>query len=276
MNKVNNNSEDILKIENIEVMYDSVISALHDVSLSVPRGKIVALLGGNGAGKSTTLKAISTMLASERGKVTKGKITYDGNIISNQNPTEMVGLGMVQVLEGRRCFGHLTVEENIITGAYSRKLTNSEMKNELEKIYSYFNRLKDRRKSQAGFTSGGEQQMLAVARAMMAKPKMLLLDEPSMGLAPQLVAEIFKIVKELNSKEGVSILLAEQNTNIALRNSDYGYIIETGNVMLEGTADELLDNDEVKELYLGISKEGRKNFRDVFREEGHIKENKSF
>ena len=276
MNKVNNNSEDILKIENIEVMYDSVISALHDVSLSVPRGKIVALLGGNGAGKSTTLKAISTMLASERGKVTKGKITYDGNIISNQNPTEMVSLGMVQVLEGRRCFGHLTVEENIITGAYSRKLTNSEMKNELEKIYSYFNRLKDRRKSQAGFTSGGEQQMLAVARAMMAKPKMLLLDEPSMGLAPQLVAEIFKIVKELNSKEGVSILLAEQNTNIALRNSDYGYIIETGNVMLEGTADELLDNDEVKELYLGISKEGRKNFRDVLREEGNIKENTSF
>ena len=276
MNKVNNNSEDILKIENIEVMYDSVISALHDVSLSVPRGKIVALLGGNGAGKSTTLKAISTMLASERGKVTKGKITYDGNIISNQNPTEMVSLGMVQVLEGRRCFGHLTVEENIITGAYSRKLTNSEMKNELEKIYSYFNRLKDRRKSQAGFTSGGEQQMLAVARAMMAKPKMLLLDEPSMGLAPQLVAEIFKIVKELNSKEGVSILLAEQNTNIALRNSDYGYIIETGNVMLEGTADELLDNDEVKELYLGISKEGRKNFRDVLREEGHIQEKKGF
>ena len=276
MNKVNNDSEDILKIENIEVMYDSVISALHDVSLSVPRGKIVALLGGNGAGKSTTLKAISTMLASERGKVTKGKITYDGNIISNQNPTEMVSLGMVQVLEGRRCFGHLTVEENIITGAYSRKLTNSEMKNELEKIYSYFNRLKDRRKSQAGFTSGGEQQMLAVARAMMAKPKMLLLDEPSMGLAPQLVAEIFKIVKELNSKEGVSILLAEQNTNIALRNSDYGYIIETGNVMLEGTADELLDNDEVKELYLGISKEGRKNFRDVLREEGHIQEKKGF
>ena len=271
-----NNTEDILKIENIEVMYDSVISALHDVSLSVPRGKIVALLGGNGAGKSTTLKAISTMLASERGKVTKGKITYDGKIISNQNPTEMVGLGMVQVLEGRRCFGHLTVEENIITGAYSRKLTNSEMKNELEKIYSYFNRLKDRRKSQAGFTSGGEQQMLAVARAMMAKPKMLLLDEPSMGLAPQLVAEIFKIVKELNTKEGVSILLAEQNTNIALRNSDYGYIIETGNVMLEGTAEELLDNDEVKELYLGISKEGRKNFRDVLREEGNTKEIRSF
>ena len=270
-----NNSKDILKIENIEVMYDSVISALHDVSLTVPRGKIVALLGGNGAGKSTTLKAISTMLASERGKVTKGKITYDGTSVINQNPTEMVGLGMVQVLEGRRCFGHLTVEENIITGAYSRKLTNSEMKGELDKIYTYFNRLKDRRKSQAGFTSGGEQQMLAVARAMMAKPKMLLLDEPSMGLAPQLVSEIFKIIKELNDKEGVSILLAEQNTNIALRNSDYGYIIETGNVKLHGTAEKLLNNDEVKELYLGISKQGRKNFRDVLREEvSHKKENK--
>ena len=270
-----NNSKDILKIENIEVMYDSVISALHDVSISVPRGKIVALLGGNGAGKSTTLKAISTMLASERGKVTKGKIIYDGTSVTNQNPTEMVGLGMVQVLEGRRCFGHLTVEENIITGAYSRKLTNSEMKDELDKIYSYFNRLKDRRKSQAGFTSGGEQQMLAVARAMMAKPKMLLLDEPSMGLAPQLVSEIFKIVKELNEKEGVSILLAEQNTNIALKNSDYGYIIETGNVKLHGTAEKLLNNDEVKELYLGISKQGRKNFRDALREEvNHKKENK--
>ena len=270
------NSKDILKIENIEVMYDSVISALHDVSLSVPRGKIVALLGGNGAGKSTTLKAISTMLASERGKVTKGKITYDGTSIINQNPTEMVRLGMVQVLEGRRCFGHLTVEENIITGAYSRKLTNAEMKDELDKIYSYFNRLKDRRKSQAGFTSGGEQQMLAVARAMMAKPKMLLLDEPSMGLAPQLVSEIFKIVKELNEKEGVSILLAEQNTNIALKNSDYGYIIETGNVKLQGTAEKLLNNDEVKELYLGISKEGRKNFRDALREEGSTKKENKF
>ena len=270
------NSKDILKIENIEVMYDSVISALHDVSLSVPRGKIVALLGGNGAGKSTTLKAISTMLASERGKVTKGKIIYDGTSVTNQNPTEMVGLGMVQVLEGRRCFGHLTVEENIITGAYSRKLTNSEMKVELDKIYSYFNRLKDRRKSQAGFTSGGEQQMLAVARAMMAKPKMLLLDEPSMGLAPQLVSEIFKIVKELNEKEGVSILLAEQNTNIALKNSDYGYIIETGNVKLHGTAEKLLNNDEVKELYLGISNQGRKNFRDALREEVRPKKENKF
>ena len=261
------NSENILEINSIEVMYDSVISALHDVSLNVPKGKIVALLGGNGAGKSTTLKAISTMLAAERGKVTKGSINYDGTEVKNQSPYEMVALGMVQVLEGRRCFGHLTVEENIISGAYSRKLSKSQIKDELEKIYGYFNRLRDRRKSQAGFTSGGEQQMIAVARAMMAKPKMLLLDEPSMGLAPQLVAEIFNIVTELNQKEGVSILLAEQNTNVALSNADYGYIIETGHVMLHGTADELLNDEKVKELYLGISKEGRKNFRDVLREE---------
>ena len=265
------NSENILEINSIEVMYDSVISALHDVSLNVPKGKIVALLGGNGAGKSTTLKAISTMLAAERGKVTKGSINYDGIEVKNQSPYEMVALGMVQVLEGRRCFGHLTVEENIIAGAYSRKLSKSQIKDELEKIYGYFNRLRDRRKSQAGFTSGGEQQMIAVARAMMAKPKMLLLDEPSMGLAPQLVAEIFNIVRELNQKEGVSILLAEQNTNVALRNADYGYIIETGHVMLHGTADKLLNDEKVKELYLGISKEGRKNFRDVLREEASKK-----
>ena len=264
---MNANSDDILRVDNIEVMYDSVISALHDVSLTVPRGKIVALLGANGAGKSTTLKAISTMLAAERGKVTRGTIAYDGTAVTNQNPAEMVGLGMVQVLEGRRCFAHLTVEENIIAGAYSRNLSKSDIKNELEKIYSYFNRLRDRRKSQAGFTSGGEQQMVAVARAMMAKPKMLMLDEPSMGLAPQLVTEIFNIVRELNQKEGVSILLAEQNTNVALRNANYGYIIETGHVMLHGTAESLLKNDKVKELYLGISKEGRKNFRDVLRED---------
>ncbi|MEL7090530.1 MAG: ABC transporter ATP-binding protein [Pseudomonadota bacterium] len=260
-------TDNILEIDTIEVIYDSVIAALHDVSLTVPRGKIVALLGGNGAGKSTTLKAISTMLAGERGKVTKGTITYDGQPVTDQDPADMVGRGLVQVLEGRRCFGHLTVEENIIAGAYSRKLSKAEIRNELEKIYTYFNRLRDRRKSQAGYTSGGEQQMVAVARAMMAQPKMLLLDEPSMGLAPQLVAEIFNIVNDLNQKEGVSILLAEQNTNVALRNADYGYIIETGHVMLHGTAESLLNDDKVKELYLGISKEGRKNFRDVLREE---------
>jgi len=256
-------SENILEIKNIQVTYDNVILGLHDVSLKVPRGKIVALLGANGAGKSTTLKSISTMLASERGRVTKGSINYDGTLVEKQDPTEMVRLGMVQVLEGRRCFGHLTVEENIIAGAYSRKLSKADMSQELEKIYTYFNRLKVRRKSQAGFTSGGEQQMVAVARAMMAKPNMLLLDEPSMGLAPQLVAEIFNIVRALNAKEGVSILLAEQNTNIALKNADYGYILETGKVMLEGTSASLLNNDQVKELYLGISKGGRRNFRDA-------------
>ena len=261
-----NNSENILEIKNIEVVYDDVILAVSDVSLKVPKGSIVALLGGNGAGKSTTLKSVSTMLASERGKVTKGSITYNGERVEKLNPSDMVNLGLVQVLEGRRCFGHLTVEENVISGAYTRKLSKSEIKSELERMYAYFPRLKERRKSQAGFTSGGEQQMIAVARAMMAKPKMLLLDEPSMGLAPQLVEEIFNIVKELNEKEGVSILLAEQNTNIALRNSDYGYIIETGQVMLDGSAKSLLNDDKVKEFYLGISSEGRKNFRDVLKE----------
>ena len=266
--------ENILELKNVKVVYDNVILALHDVTLNVPKGKIVALLGGNGAGKSTTLKSISTMLASERGKVTGGSINYDGNAIEKQNPSQMVNMGMVQVLEGRRCFGHLTVEENIISGAYSRKLSRGDINQELEKIYGYFIRLKERRKSQAGFTSGGEQQMIAVARAMMAKPKMLLLDEPSMGLAPQLVAEIFNIVKELNEKEGVSVLLAEQNTNVALKNSDHGYIIETGKVMLEGSAKSLLNDDKVKELYLGISKEGRKNFRDVLKEESKKKSKK--
>lgn len=261
-----NKSENILEIKNIEVVYDDVILAISDVSLNVPRGNIVALLGGNGAGKSTTLKSVSTMLASERGKVTKGSIIYNGQQIEKLNPSDMVNLGLVQVLEGRRCFGHLTVEENIISGAYTRPLSKSEIKSELERMYAYFPRLKERRKSQAGFTSGGEQQMIAVARAMMAKPKMLLLDEPSMGLAPQLVEEIFNIVKELNDKEGVSILLAEQNTNIALRNADYGYIIETGQVMLDGSAKSLLNDDKVKEFYLGISSEGRKNFRDVLKE----------
>ncbi|RDC71443.1 ABC transporter ATP-binding protein [Rhodovulum sp. 12E13] len=259
--------DDILVVDSIEVVYDNVISALHDVSLTVPRGKIVALLGGNGAGKSTTLKSVSTMLAGERGKVTRGTITYDGTPVRDQTPSDMVGLGMVQVLEGRRCFGHLTVEENIIAGAYSRSLSKGDIEAELDRIYGYFKRLRDRRKSQAGYTSGGEQQMTAVARAMMAKPKMLLLDEPSMGLAPQLVAEIFNIVQELNKHEHVSILLAEQNTNVALRNADYGYVIETGRVMLQGPAQTLLNDDKIKEYYLGISKEGRKNFRDVLRKE---------
>ncbi len=256
-------SENILEIKEIEVVYNNVILALHDVSLNVPKGKIVALLGANGAGKSTTLKSISNMLTLERGKVTKGSIQYNETVIDQQNPTDLVHQGIVHVLEGRRCFGHLTVEENIISGAYSRKLSKSDMNLELEKIYGYFNRLKDRRKSQAGFTSGGEQQMIAVARAMMAKPKMLLLDEPSMGLAPQLVEEIFGIVKDLNEKEGVSFLLAEQNTNVALRFAHYGYILESGRVVMDGPAAELRENPDVKEFYLGVSEEGRKSFRDT-------------
>jgi branched-chain amino acid transport system ATP-binding protein len=260
---MNTNSQNILEIRNVEVYYNNAILGLHDVSLNVPRGKIIALLGANGAGKSTTLKSISNMLCLEGGKVTKGSLLYNETAIETQQPTDLVNLGIVHVLEGRRCFGHLTVEENIISGAYSRKLSKFEMNQELERMYGYFNRLKDRRKSQAGYTSGGEQQMVAVARAMMAKPKMLLLDEPSMGLAPQLVAEIFNIVKELNSKEGVSILLSEQNTNIALRNSDYAYILETGYIKLEGISSDLLNDEKVKELYLGISKDGRINFKDA-------------
>ena len=257
-----NNSENILEIKNIEVVYDDVILAVSDVSLDVPKGSIVALLGGNGAGKSTTLKSVSTMLASERGKVTKGSITYDGERVEKLNPSDMVNLGLVQVLEGRRCFGHLTVEENVISGAYTRKLSKSEIKSELERMYAYFPRLKERRKSQAGFTSGGEQQMIAMGRALMSRPKLILLDEPSMGLAPQLVEEIFAIVKNLN-KEGVSFLIAEQNAMVALKYADDGYIIENGRVILKGKAAELLERPDVKEMYLGVGAEGKTSFRDI-------------
>jgi branched-chain amino acid transport system ATP-binding protein len=253
----------ILSVKNIEVIYDSVILVLRGVSFVVPQGKIVALLGANGAGKSTTLKSVSTLLASERGEVTKGSIEFRGKSTEGLNPGEMVGMGMVQVMEGRHCFGHLSVEDNLITGAYARPIKNAQVRQELERIYDYFPRLKTRRTSLAGYTSGGEQQMVAIGRAMMAKPSMLLLDEPSMGLAPQIVAEIFEIVRELNQKEGVSILLAEQNTNVALKYADYGYILESGRVMMDGTAKELAENDDVKEFYLGVSNEGRKSFRDM-------------
>ena len=251
----------ILSVKNIEVIYDHVILVLRGVSFVVPQGKIVALLGANGAGKSTTLKSVSTLLASERGEVTKGSIEFRGKRTDGLAPGEMVDMGMVQVMEGRHCFGHLSVEENLITGAYARPIKHAQVRQELEKIYAYFPRLKTRRTSLAGYTSGGEQQMVAIGRAMMAKPSMLLLDEPSMGLAPQIVAEIFEIVRELNQKEGVSILLAEQNTNVALKYADYGYILESGRVMMDGTAEELADNADVKEFYLGVSNEGRKSFR---------------
>ena len=254
-----------LNINNIEVIYDHVILVLKGVSLAVPAGKIVALLGANGAGKSTTLKAISNLLSAERGDVTKGSIEFKGERVDQLTPHDLVKRGVIQVMEGRHCFGHLTVEENLLTGAYTRGISNAEIKHELEKIYSYFPRLKVRRQSQAGYTSGGEQQMTAIGRAMMAKPSMILLDEPSMGLAPQIVEEIFEIVRDLNTKEQVSFLLAEQNTMVALRYADFGYILENGRVVMEGAASDLANNEDVKEFYLGIAGAGaeRKNFRDM-------------
>ena len=253
----------LLRVNGIEVIYSHVILVLKGVSLDVPKGKIVALLGANGAGKSTTLKAVSNLLRTERGEVTKGSIEFDGKRTDTLTTNDLVRMGVCQVMEGRHCFGHLTVEENLLTGAYTRKLSRSELKDELERVYHYFPRLKTRRTSQAGYTSGGEQQMVAVGRALMAKPSMILLDEPSMGLAPQIVAEIFEIVKDLNSKEGVSFLLAEQNTNVALKYADYGYILESGRVVMDGQAADLASNEDVKEFYLGISSGERKSFRDV-------------
>ena len=257
------NVENLLEVNNIEVIYNHVILVLKGVSLTVPKGAIIALLGGNGAGKTTTLKAISNLLHSERGEVTKGSITYRDAPIANLNPASLVKTGVIQVMEGRHCFEHLTVEENLMTGAYTRTDGNADINADLEKVYSYFPRLKDRRKSQAGYTSGGEQQMCAIGRALMSRPEMILLDEPSMGLAPQLVEQIFDIVKDLNEKEGVTFLLAEQNTNAALRFAHYGYILESGRVVMDGPAAELRENPDVKEFYLGMSDEGRKSFRDV-------------
>lgn len=253
----------MLAINNIEVIYDHVILVLKGVSLEVPKGRIVALLGGNGAGKTTTLKAISNLLRSERGEVTKGSIEYQGERIDRLSPSELVRRGVVQVMEGRHCFQHLTVEENLLTGAFTRSGSRAEIAQDLEKVYAYFPRLKVRRKSQSGYTSGGEQQMTAIGRALMARPNMILLDEPSMGLAPQVVEEIFEIVKDLNAKEGVSFLLAEQNTMVALRYANYGYILENGRVVMDGDAEDLRTNEDVKEFYLGLSTAGRKSFRDA-------------
>jgi branched-chain amino acid transport system ATP-binding protein len=255
--------DNYLCINNIEVIYDHVILVLKGVSLNVPKGKIVALLGANGAGKSTTLKAISNLLHAERGDVTKGSVEYKGQRIDQLTPNELVKRGVIQVMEGRHCFGHLTIEENLLTGAYTRSISRSELKESLEKVYHYFPRLKTRRTSQAGYTSGGEQQMCAIGRALMAKPEMILLDEPSMGLAPQIVEEIFEIVKDLNSRENVSFLLAEQNTMVALKYADFGYILENGRVVMEGDAEDLRTNEDVKEFYLGLSSAGRKSFKDV-------------
>ena len=261
-NKKSQTSEDVLIVNNIEVVYSHVILVLKGVSLKVKKGGITALLGGNGPGKSTTLKSISNLLASERGEVTKGSVTYSNEYIHDLDPSQLVKKGVIQVMEGRHCFEHLTVEENLLTGAYTRT-NNKEVKEDLERVYNYFPRLRDRRTSLAGYTSGGEQQMIAIGRALMAHPTMILLDEPSMGLAPQLVKQIFEIVAEINRKEGVTILLAEQNTNMALQYAEYAYILENGRVVMEGTAESMRDNEDVKEFYLGISGEGRQSFKDV-------------
>jgi len=252
----------LLDVNGIEVIYNHVILVLKGVSLQVPEGRVVALLGGNGAGKTTTLRAVSNLLAGERGSVTKGTIRLRDEPIANLTPSQMVERGVVQVMEGRHCFAHLTIEENLMTGAYTRRDGKAAVAQTLEKVYAYFPRLRSRRTSQAAYTSGGEQQMCAIGRALMANPRLLLLDEPSMGLAPQIVEEVFEIVKDLNQKEGVTVLLAEQNTNMALRYADYGYILESGRVVMDGEASALRENEDVKEFYLGIGGSERKSFRD--------------
>ena len=254
----------LLVVNNIEVIYDHVILVLKGVSLEVPEGGIVALLGANGAGKSTTLKAVSNLLRSERGEVTKGSIEFRGERVDQHgSPSDLVVKGIVQVMEGRRCFEHLTVEENLLTGAYTRRDGRAAIHQDMEKVYHYFPRLGERKDAQSGYTSGGEQQMTAIGRALMAKPSVILLDEPSMGLAPQLVQEIFDIVQDLNEREGVTFLLAEQNTTVALRYASYGYILETGRVVMDGEAKALAENEDVKEFYLGVSTGGRKSFRNA-------------
>ncbi len=256
-------AEPLLSVNNIEVVYDHVILVLKGVSLQVPKGGIVALLGANGAGKTTTLKAISALLGSERGEITKGSVTLAGETVHHLPPTQLVRRGVVQVMEGRHCFEHLTVEENLLTGAYTRRDGSAAIRRDLEMVYHYFPRLRERRRALAGYTSGGEQQMCAIGRALMARPRVVLLDEPSMGLAPQLVEEIFEIVARLNSEEQVTILLAEQNTNMALRYARYGYVLENGRVVLDGDAESLRNNEDVKEFYLGLGSSGRRSFREI-------------
>lgn len=253
----------LLLVNNIEVIYDHVILVLKGVSLEVPAGGIVALLGANGAGKTTTLKAISNLLHAERGEVTKGSVLFEDEAVQALTPNDLVRRGVIQVMEGRHCFEHLTVEENLLAGAYTRRDGRAGVQQDLEMVYDYFPRLRERRTSLAGYTSGGEQQMTAIGRALMARPKMILLDEPSMGLAPQLVEAIFETVKRLNEQEGVTFLLAEQNTNVALKYATYGYILENGRVVLDGDAKSLRENEDVKEFYLGLSSSGRKSYRDV-------------
>ncbi|WP_119422605.1 ABC transporter ATP-binding protein [Desertibaculum subflavum] len=253
----------LLAVNGIEVIYNHVILVLKGVSLTVPEGGVVAVLGANGAGKTTTLKAISRLLKAERGEVTKGSVEYRGERIEAASPSDLVRRGLIQVMEGRHCFGHLTIEENLLTGAYTRRDGQGQVAADLDKVYAYFPRLKERRRAQAGYTSGGEQQMCAIGRALMSNPRMILLDEPSMGLAPQLVEEIFEIVHRLNREAGVSFLVAEQNTNMALRYASFGYILENGRIVMDGPADSLRENSDVKEFYLGLGEGGRQSFRDV-------------
>ena len=260
---VGDDRQPVLRVNNIEVIYDHVILVLKGVSLDVPKGGIVALLGANGAGKTTTLKAISNLLRAERGDVTKGTIELNGERIDKLTANELVKRGVIQVMEGRHCFEHLTIEENLMAGAYTRRDGKAAIARDLDLVLSYFPRLRDRLRVQAGYASGGEQQMCVIARALMSRPSTILLDEPSMGLAPQLVEEIFEIVKQLNEAEGVTFLLAEQNTNMALKYAHFGYILENGRVVLDGDAKTLRENEDVKEFYLGLSSSGRRSYRDV-------------
>jgi branched-chain amino acid transport system ATP-binding protein len=254
----------LLKVNNIEVVYNDVILVLRGVSLEVQEGQIVSLLGGNGAGKSTTLKALSGLLVSQRGRVTRGNIEFDGQRVDNLVADDIVRLGIVQVLEGRPLFKHLTVEENLITGALFRGISTAVLKRDLEEVYHYFPRLIELKNRTSGYLSGGEQQMVVIGRALMAKPRLMLLDEPSLGLAPLLVADIFDIVGRINKEAGVSLLIVEQNANVALQKADYAYVMENGRIVLDGTAEQLAQNADIKEFYLGLTAVGeRKSYRDV-------------
>jgi branched-chain amino acid transport system ATP-binding protein len=251
----------MLRLTNVEVRYDRVILVLKGLSLEVPEGHIVALLGANGAGKSTTLKAISGLLKSDAGQVTDGSIEFDGRVTTHLDPADIVGHGMFQVMEGRRVFEHLSVDENLRAGGHSRR---GDMQNTLETVYSYFPRLKQRRTGLAGYLSGGEQQMLAIGRALMAQPRLIMLDEPSLGLAPLIVHEIFEIIQRINRQSGTTILLVEQNARLAMSVASYAYLMENGRVMLEGTPARLRENQDVQEFYLGLTALGeRRSYRDV-------------
>jgi branched-chain amino acid transport system ATP-binding protein len=253
----------VLRVNNIEVVYSDVILVLRGVSLQVEEGQIVAILGANGAGKTTTLKAISGLLSTELGEVQRGSIEFNGTRIDGRSPEEIVRLGIVQVIEGRRLFAHLTAEENLRVGALARK-DSAAVKRDLEAVYHYFPRLKDLRRNVSGYLSGGEQQMLVIGRGLMGRPSLMLLDEPSLGLAPLLVEEIFEVVRRINAEEGTSILLVEQNARAALDVVDYGYVMENGRVVLDGPAEALRENEDIKEFYLGLTSVGkRKSYRDV-------------